>query len=90
MASPADLTSRSDSHVSNQGNAGNVPTTNGSNQGPSLDVEGRVKKKTAIQGRGKGIGAVPKSRSAAPGWTGAGFDVDSRSWEQDMIFYSPW
>lgn len=42
------------------------------------DVEGRGKKKSAMQGRGKGIGAVPKSRGSTAGWTGAGFDVDSR------------
>ncbi|XP_076953048.1 uncharacterized protein LOC143627029 [Bidens hawaiensis] len=37
------------------------------------DVEGRGKKKTAMQGRGaKGIGAVPKNRGSS--WTGAGFD----------------
>ncbi|XP_076908785.1 uncharacterized protein LOC143565808 [Bidens hawaiensis] len=37
------------------------------------DVEGRGKKKIAMQGRGaKGIGAVPKNRGSS--WTGAGFD----------------
>ncbi|CAA0835542.1 Unknown protein [Striga hermonthica] len=42
----------------------------------SNDGEGRGKKKSSIQGRVKGIGAVPKGRG--PGWTGAGFDVDGR------------
>ncbi|KAJ0705473.1 hypothetical protein HanPI659440_Chr14g0573831 [Helianthus annuus] len=36
------------------------------------DVEGRGKKKNAMQGRGKGIGALPKNRGSS--WTGAGFD----------------
>lgn len=76
----ADLATRSDGNISNQGKAGNGPTINGSNQGASLDVEGRGKKKAIIQGRGKGVGAVPKGRnSVTPGWTGAGFDVDGRS-----------
>lgn len=65
--------------ISSQGNAGHAPITDG-NLGLSPDNEGRGKKKTVLQGRGKGIGAVPKGRgSAAPGWTGAGFDVDGRS-----------
>lgn len=68
----------SSGQISSQGNAGHAPITNG-NQGLPPDNEGRGKKKT-VQGRGKGIGAVPKGRgSAAPGWTGAGFDVDGRS-----------
>lgn len=65
--------------ISSQGNAGHAPITDG-NLELSPDNEGRGKKKTVLQGRGKGIGAVPKGRgSAAPGWTGAGFDVDGRS-----------
>jgi len=40
--------------------------------------EGRNKKKVNYQ-RGKGIGAVPKTRSSTPDWTGAGFDVDGRT-----------
>lgn len=52
---------------------------NGQNQRPSSDVEGRGKKKGIAQGRLREIGAVPKGRGpAAPGWTGAGFDVDGR------------
>ncbi|XP_057774449.1 uncharacterized protein LOC130993541 [Salvia miltiorrhiza] len=47
---------------------------------PSSDSEGRGKKKSSNQGRVRGIGAVPKGRGhAAPGWTGAGFDVDGRA-----------
>ncbi|KAI3704903.1 hypothetical protein L1987_75132 [Smallanthus sonchifolius] len=42
------------------------------NQKTGGDVEGRGKKKNEMQGRGKGIGAVPKNRGS--GWTGAGFD----------------
>ncbi|GAA0185121.1 hypothetical protein LIER_32409 [Lithospermum erythrorhizon] len=63
-----------------QRNAGDVTEANNSSQQPSLDASGRAKKKNMIQGRGKGLGAVPKGRgSAAPGWTGAGFDVDGQS-----------
>lgn len=66
--------------VSNQGNGGNVPVMNGQNLQSPGDVEGRGKKKNLIQGRGRGIGAVPKGRGpAGPGWTGAGFDVDGRT-----------
>ncbi|KAL3834526.1 hypothetical protein ACJIZ3_009262 [Penstemon smallii] len=62
--------------VSNEGIAGNVM---GQNQQPSGDGDGRGKKKNIIQGRVKGIGAVPKGRGPpGPGWTGAGFDVDGR------------
>ncbi|KAI3793060.1 hypothetical protein L1987_35672 [Smallanthus sonchifolius] len=42
------------------------------NQMTAGDVEGRGKKKNTMQGRGKGIGAVPKNRGS--NWTGAGFD----------------
>ncbi|RVW72973.1 Retrovirus-related Pol polyprotein from transposon RE1 [Vitis vinifera] len=67
-------------NVANQGNGGNVPATNGHNQQPNVEGEGRGKKKSFIQGRGRGVGAVPKGRgSSAPGWTGAGFDVDGRT-----------
>ncbi|KAL3524216.1 hypothetical protein ACH5RR_017050 [Cinchona calisaya] len=72
-----ELASEPTGQVSSQGNARHAPITNG-NQGP--DSEGRGRKKTVTQGRAKGIEAVPKGRgSAAPGWTGAGFDVDGRS-----------
>ncbi|XVF09752.1 hypothetical protein REPUB_Repub07fG0122800 [Reevesia pubescens] len=67
-------------NVPNQGNSGNVPPMNGQNQLSTNDGEMKGKKKSHFQGRGKGIGAVPKGRgSAAPGWTGAGFDVDART-----------
>ncbi|PHU22930.1 hypothetical protein BC332_08037 [Capsicum chinense] len=57
-------------------NARNAAAENGKNEKP----EARAKKKINAQGRGKGIGIIPKSRgSAPPGWTGAGFDVDGRS-----------
>lgn len=62
------------------GSSKSVPnhnTEDSHNQKTVGDVEGRGKKKSAMQGRGKGIGAVPKSRGSA-GWTGAGFDVDGR------------
>ncbi|XP_031263666.1 uncharacterized protein LOC116121902 [Pistacia vera] len=65
---------------SNQGNGGNAPIMNGNNQQATVDGEGRGKKKTHFPGRGKGVGALPKGRgSTAPGWTGAGFDVDGRA-----------
>lgn len=55
---------------------GNAAAEKGQNQQP----EARGKKKINTQGRGKGIGIIPKSRgSVPPGWTGAGFDVDGRS-----------
>ncbi|XP_007038538.2 PREDICTED: uncharacterized protein LOC18605463 [Theobroma cacao] len=67
-------------NVPNQRNDGNVLAMNGQNQLPTNDGEVKGKKKSQFQGRGKGIGAVPKGRgSAAPGWTGAGFDVDGRT-----------
>ncbi|KHG21035.1 Poly [ADP-ribose] polymerase 14 [Gossypium arboreum] len=66
--------------VPHQGNGGNVQVMNGQNQLATNDGEVKGKKKNTFHGRGKGIGAVPKSRgSAAPGWTGAGFDVDART-----------
>lgn len=62
----------------NKGDVGNTPGMNG--QQPSVEGEGRGKKKAQFHGRGKGIGAVPKGRgSQGPGWTGAGFDVDGRT-----------
>lgn len=65
----------------NQGNGGgNVPLVNGQNQEVSGEGEGRGKKRGMIQGKGRGIGAVPKGRAPPPpGWTGAGFDVDGRT-----------
>lgn len=66
--------------IPNPGNAGNVPVMNGNNQQPSVEDEGRGKKKSQFHGRGKGLGAVPKGRGPpAPGWTGSGFDVDGRN-----------
>lgn len=67
-------------NIANQGNGGNLAAMNGQNQQPNVEGEGRGKKKSVIQGRGRGIGAVPKGRGpTAPGWTGAGFDVDGRT-----------
>lgn len=62
-------------------NQENVSVINGQNhQNPSIDGEGRGKKRSLIQGRGRGIGAFPKGRGPpAGGWTGAGFDVDGRN-----------
>ncbi|KAJ7970040.1 Actin cytoskeleton-regulatory complex PAN1 [Quillaja saponaria] len=80
----ASVPSTTESHVvtdvSKQGNGEKVPIMNGHNQENSVEgEEGRGKKKVHFQVKGKGIGAVVKSRSAAPGWTGAGFDVDGRT-----------
>lgn len=62
-----------------EGSARSAAAENGQNQSHSLE-EVRGKKKINVQGRGKGIGIIPKSRgSSGPGWTGSGFDVDGRS-----------
>ena len=67
-------------NLPNQANSGNVEVMPGQNQQPIVEGEGRGKKKIQFQGKGRGIGIVPKGRgSTAPGWTGAGFDVDGRS-----------
>ncbi|KAE8672366.1 hypothetical protein F3Y22_tig00111843pilonHSYRG00102 [Hibiscus syriacus] len=67
-------------NATNLGNGGNVPAANVQNQLPPSDGELKGKKKSHYLGRGKGIGAIPKGRgSAAPGWTGSGFDVDGRT-----------
>lgn len=64
----------------NHGNGENAGVVNGHNTRPSAESEGREKKKIQIQGRVKGIGAVPKGRGpTGPGWTGAGFDVDGKN-----------
>lgn len=71
--------SGSSGNTSKEGNDRSSGAENGQNQLPSLG-EARGKKKINLQGRVKGIGIVPKGRgSTAPGWTGAGFDVDGRS-----------
>ncbi|KAI3918096.1 hypothetical protein MKX01_041416 [Papaver californicum] len=63
----------------NSHDQGNAPIVNGQGQQPSVEGEGRAKKKIINPGRGKS-GFVPKGRgSPGPGWTGAGFDVDARS-----------
>lgn len=71
-AGPALTTTSVDVPVSNSVEA---PTesvdTHNQKTGGGGDVEGRGKKKNATQGRGKGIGAVPKRGTS---WTGAGFD----------------
>ncbi|KAL4339245.1 hypothetical protein GQ457_08G036050 [Hibiscus cannabinus] len=64
----------------NLGNDGNVPAVKTQNQLATNDGELKGKKKSHYHGRGKGIGAMAKCRgSTAPGWTGSGFDVDSRT-----------
>ncbi|KAL9682707.1 hypothetical protein QQ045_014513 [Rhodiola kirilowii] len=69
MTSPPQATKPSE-------NASNLASGDGGGQQTPNDGEGRGKKKNMIQGRGKGIGAVPKSRGPpGPGWTGAGFDA---------------
>ncbi|KAK9147667.1 hypothetical protein Scep_006424 [Stephania cephalantha] len=58
-----------------------APVVNTQNQQPSVEGEGRGKRKIPISGRGgKGTGIVPKGRgSPGQGWTGTGFDVDGRN-----------
>ncbi|KAL0371636.1 UNVERIFIED_CONTAM: hypothetical protein Scaly_0845200 [Sesamum calycinum] len=61
-------------------NARNSPVK-GQNQHPSTDGDqsGKKKNSTYIHGKVRGTGAVSKVRAPlAPGWTGAGFDVDGR------------
>ncbi|KAG8381411.1 hypothetical protein BUALT_Bualt06G0119300 [Buddleja alternifolia] len=66
-------------NISNEVNAV-TSAVKGQNEQVSIDGDGRGKKKNIIHGKVRGIGAVPKGRGpAAPGWTGAGFDVDGRS-----------
>lgn len=72
---PALTTTSSDAPVPNAVQPPTEPPKideEGTNQKTGGDVEGRRKKKTAMQGRGTGIGAVPKNRGSS--WTGAGFD----------------
>ncbi|KAL4357807.1 hypothetical protein AHAS_Ahas09G0223600 [Arachis hypogaea] len=61
--------------IPDQGNGQKV----GSHHQSPNEGEGRTKKKVNFHIKGKGIGAVSKGRSSAPGWTGAGFDVDGRT-----------
>ncbi|XP_052186608.1 uncharacterized protein LOC127797608 [Diospyros lotus] len=66
--------------VATEENGGSAPVSNSHNQQSSVEGEGRGRKKIQIQGKTKGIGAVPKGRGpSGPGWTGAGFDVDGRA-----------
>ncbi|CAA7411093.1 unnamed protein product [Spirodela intermedia] len=53
----------------------------GTTQPPSVDAEGKGRKRVPTSGRGKGnMMILPKSKgSSGPGWTGAGFDVDGRA-----------
>lgn len=81
----ADAPASSVPHASGAGQAADNSTHRGSNgngpsRQPTADGEERGRKKVQFQGRGKGIGAVPKGRGPpGPGWTGAGFDVDGRT-----------
>ncbi|XP_021730179.1 uncharacterized protein LOC110697140 [Chenopodium quinoa] len=84
-ASAVALTQEGNGVVSNIPSQGNddthesVPTVNAHNQSPSADGEGRGKKKSLLQGKGRGVGALSRGRGSVTGWTGAGFDVDTRS-----------
>nr|XP_043632564.1 uncharacterized protein LOC122603810 [Erigeron canadensis] len=78
---PASTTTIPDVSVSNTVEPPNEPSKsvpnqsgvdNHNNQKTTGHVDGSGKKKNATQGRGRGIGAVPKSRGSS--WTGAGFD----------------
>lgn len=75
ISTPAPSTS-GPSTISAEVNAEKSTISGPTNQQPSSNVEGVGKKRSSNQGRVRGIGAVPKGR--APGWTGAGFDVDGR------------
>lgn len=74
-------TPESSANSSKEQISGNLASPNSHNQQQSsTDSEGSSKKKSFVNGRGRGIGAVPKGRSSAThGWTGAGFDVDGRN-----------
>jgi chromosome segregation ATPase len=80
-----DISSSSPSTVGptgNELNQENAKLANGQSQQPNnSEVVGKLgKKKIMIQNKVKGIGTIPKGRgSSAPGWTGAGFDVEART-----------
>ncbi|MED6221472.1 aci13 [Stylosanthes scabra] len=82
--STRDGSSASSARESSGGLAESIPDQgNGPKVGPhqhsTNEGEGKTKKKVNFHIKGKGIGAVSKGRSSAPGWTGAGFDVDGRT-----------
>ncbi|KAE9589044.1 putative tonB-dependent receptor, plug domain-containing protein [Lupinus albus] len=64
--------------VTNQSNGQKV-VVNGPNQQTPNEGEGRNKKKVNLQSKENRVGALPKGKSSGPGWTGAGYDVDSRT-----------
>ncbi|CAO2838932.1 unnamed protein product [Amaranthus hypochondriacus] len=80
-ASPASMTPEVNAVTSNSPSPANREDspTKVHNQPPSADGAGRGKKKTLYHGRGRGIGILSKGRGSTPGWTGAGFDVDTVS-----------
>ncbi|KAK8470365.1 hypothetical protein PHAVU_004G123300 [Phaseolus vulgaris] len=67
----------SSENVRYQNNGQKAPVANEHKPHPPSEGEQRNKKKVNL--RGKGIGAVPKTRSSTPDWTGSGFDVDGRT-----------
>ncbi|MED6204704.1 aci13 [Stylosanthes scabra] len=82
--STRDGSSASSARESSGGLAESIPDQHnghkvGSHQHSTNEGEGKTKKKVNFNLKGKGIGAVSKGRSSAPGWTGAGFDVDGRT-----------
>ncbi|KAG2384876.1 uncharacterized protein HKW66_Vig0119680 [Vigna angularis] len=71
---------------SNEGSAVNVPYQNNGPKVPAANEhkpqppsEGEQRNRKKVNLRGKGIGAVPKTRSSTPDWTGSGFNVDGRN-----------
>lgn len=71
-----------DNLVSSGNNHDATSASNGQNQLPHIDGEGRGKKRSSNPGRGgKGNMMVLGKGRGAPGtgWTGAGFDVDGRT-----------
>ncbi|KAL8141494.1 hypothetical protein V2J09_014526 [Rumex salicifolius] len=74
---PASTPSTTEILPTNQASSANVnPVANGTNDPLVMEEKG---KKKMMQGRGKGIGALPKGRNPLTpgGWTGSGFNVDS-------------
>ncbi|KAK7380218.1 hypothetical protein VNO78_32723 [Psophocarpus tetragonolobus] len=77
VSNTRESTAGSSGNVPHQNNGQKVPATNEHKLQPPSEGEGRNKKKVNL--RGKGIGAVPKTRSSTPDWTGSGFNVDDRT-----------
>ena len=62
MSVPSTIALAVTENIVNQGDGGNASVVNGHNPQPSVEDEKGGKKRVMKQGRGKGIGAVPKGR----------------------------